>query len=140
MGSVPYCSGSVPYCSLLIMNDTDLYQDFRTSIVEFLRVIDEINGMDFDVYTSKRTQLLVSSLNVLESNNRAEIISVAEELMKSIYRWYDGGFKRHTEYEDERQKAEVLSVFQSAVKYLAKHGDEQQMQRAKFYLEESPKN
>ena len=59
---------------------------------------------------------------------------MAEELMNSIYRWYDRGFKSHSEDERKRQENAVLNVFDSAVQYLVKHGNERQRQRANEFL------
>ena len=116
------------------MSDADLYNDFKNSLAQLLHVVDDINGMDFDVYKNPRTKLLVSSLETVERNEVVHVVSVANEIMKSIYRWYDGGFKCHSEDEHERQYNAVSNTFEAAVRYLAKHGDEDQRQSADFHL------
>ncbi|MCG8489100.1 MAG: hypothetical protein MI756_16635 [Chromatiales bacterium] len=116
------------------MNDTDLYKQFYNSLVELIQIVEQINGMDFDVYTDMRTHLLVHSLDVLKKKDEQEIVAVAYEIMTTIYRWYDGGFKRHTGEEQEKQKTAIAKVFKSAVQYLSKYGNEQQKQRAQIHI------
>ncbi|MCU7808740.1 MAG: hypothetical protein KZQ73_12850 [Candidatus Thiodiazotropha sp. (ex Semelilucina semeliformis)] len=118
------------------MNDNGLYDDFRNSLLLLLQVIDKINGMDFDVYNNRRTRLLVRSLKTLENNNPDDIVPVSDEIMKTIYRWYDGGFKNHSKDEVEKQDVAIANVYKAATQYLAKYGDEHQRQKANDYLKQ----
>ncbi|MCG7983461.1 MAG: hypothetical protein JAY90_12035 [Candidatus Thiodiazotropha lotti] len=117
------------------MNDLDLFEKFHNSLVELIQVVEQINGMDFDVYTHKRTHLLIHSLELLNNHKQEEITAVAYEIMTSIYRWYDGGFKRHTEEEQNKQKTAVSNLFNSSVQYLLINGNDQQKMIAQEYFE-----